>query len=349
MFVHLKIESKVFLNLTKMNKKKQNNFLDYSKSIKTSNGELNHSVFDIENDFYKNKSLDIEISDLYQRHCGNIDNFKRYKSLYKKTKKDFTIVSYGLSRKIIYGGRSLLFNGIKGQEKPMGIHLISLVKKEIDALIRGVYNEEKDIYENKFQIPKIPKYKPILTFVHHKNLEFYGCGVEALAIDINHCYWRTAYLLKYISEELYLKGLEKTEYKDGRLIAIGTLGKVLTIKKYVNGEKVNESVNDEEYKKYGGFYWAVICKVYSCMVELSTKLGIDYLMFLTDCVFIDPSRRDEAISIIESHGYSWKEYKVWFTNIDRDSVSWLTDDGKKKKINHFRRLDRIKRQNYPNE
>jgi len=305
------------------------------------------SVFDIENDLFKpekQKNIQVEtptveIPIIKQKHCGTIDKFEAYLKTYEKTKSNFTVVSYGTTKKIIYGKSKFVFSGLKKTKKPLGIHLIAYVKKDIDKLLAPVFNEETQQYEeSKYKIPKIPTKRPHLTFIHHKNLDWYGAGQEALAIDVNHCYWRTAYLLGFITEFTYNKGIEKKEYKDGRLIAIGTLGKILTVTKYVNGVKSEEYQDDRDYIKYGGFFWAVITKVHALLLELWTTLKEDFLMFLTDCVVIDPCKREISIGIIEKHGYSCKEFGLVFTDIDENRVAWVTDDGKKKQIIHNKML-----------
>lgn len=284
------------------------------------------SVFDVENEYSSTENQESKA-----RRCGSIEKFDAYLKAYENTQSDFTVVSYGSTKKIIYGNHKFLFSGLKGQKKPQGMHLIGMVKRDIDALL-------------KIQEPlQIPQKKPYLTFIHHKHLEFYGEGEEALAIDINHCYWRTAFLLGFITEETYLKGLERTDYKEGRLIAIGTLAKILTIRKYKDGMKVEEYVDDKEYLKYGGFFWAVILKINELMIELWTSLKEDFLMFLTDCVVIDPRRKEDAIAIMEKHGYSCKDYKLVFTDIEYSKVAWITDKGERKQIVHNRMLDKAKK------
>lgn len=306
------------------------------------------SVFDVEKDLknfdkayqdiqnkqksVENQEVDITDADFSQietnKHCGSVDNFDRYQAMYENSKSDFMIVSYGLTRKIIYGKYSFIFNGLKGEKKPLGTHLISLVKKDIDKLI-----------ESGVTPPKIPEKKPYLTFIHHRNLDWYGIGQEALAIDVNHCYWRTIFLNRRITEETYLKGIEKNEYKDGRLIAVGTLGKILTVRKYKAGIKTEEYIDDRDYLRYGGFFWEVICKVYALLLDLWQQLKEDFLMFLTDCVVIDPNKSELAKQIIEKHGYGHKEYKVVFTELTESKVAWITEKGEKKHIIHNRLLN----------
>lgn len=285
------------------------------------------SVFDIQEDLKV-----FELNELKSKRCGSVEKFEQYLSAYEKSKSNFTIVSYGATKKIIYGKNTFIFSGIKGEKKPQGMHLIGMVKRDIDAIISDSYNIEKDEFEIWNRIPKIPQRKPNLTYIDYEKCNWFGVGVQALAIDINHCYWRTAFLLGYIKEETYLKGIEKNEYKDGRLIAIGTLGKMLTVKKYENGVKIKEYIDDRDYLKYGRFFWHVISKIYELMQDLMSQLKDDFLMFLTDCVFIDPNKRDLAIQIMTKHGYSTKEYLCTFTDIENKKVSWVTDKGEEKQM-----------------
>lgn len=279
-----------------------------------------YSVFDIEEDLKV-----FENRELRTKRCGSVDKFNQYLNAYIQSKSSFTIVSYGATKKIVYGNNSFIFSGVKGEKKPQGMHLISLVKKDIDSLVSG----NPEILNT---VPKIPSKKPHLTHINYKNCRWYGTGVEILSIDVNHCYWRTAYLLGYIKEETYLKGIEKDEYKEGRLIAIGTLGKILTVRKYENGLQVKEYIDDTDYLLYGRFFWHIISKIYIMLQELISELKEDFLMFLTDCIFIDPSKRDLAISIMEKHGYSTKEYLCAFTNVDNNKLNWITDKGEEKQM-----------------
>lgn len=322
---------------TKNKQKQDSNAVGYSVFKTMPNIERGEfSVFDIENELEVPEKQDIktdktDTTDIKTtKRCGSVDKYAGYLKAYEKSKSDFIVVSYGSTKKIVYGTNTFLFSGVKGEKKPLGVHLISLVKKDIDKLIDS---------DSEYKIPKIPEKKPHLTFIHHRHLEYYG-KQEALAIDINHCYWRTALLLGFVSEETYKKGIDKPQYKDGRLIAIGTLGKIITVRKYKAGIKVEEYIDDRDYLKYGGFFWAVISRIHNMMLELYSVLKEDFLMFLTDCVFIDPRRKNDAIKVMEKHGYQTKEYSLSFTDITEKKVAWLTDKGEHKHILHNQMLDK---------
>jgi len=277
---------------------------------------------DVENNKEYTKNQDIKII-----RCGYLTKFDSYLKKYISFTSNFTVISYGLTKKIIYGRNHYVFFGVKGQKRPSGIHLVGLVKKDVDDYIARTGHTLK-----------IPKKLPYTVYVHKNNIAMYDTGVQALAIDINHCYWRTAYILGYITELTYMKGLEKDEYKDGRLIAIGNLGKIIGVTMYENGVKVLENADSSDYIKYGGFYWSIINKMETLMLELIQSLRHDFLMFLTDCIVIPPDKKEQATAIIEKHGYQVKEYSLFFTEITEEKVSWETDKGEKKQIIHNQML-----------
>jgi hypothetical protein len=292
------------------------------------------SVFDVEKDlvFNDNQIDTVNNKQLLVKRCGSIDKFDQYSIAYQKSKANFMEVSYGITKKIIYGKNTFIFSGNKGEPRPKGMHLIGMVKRDIDNLITQSYNPVIDEYEIWDKIPKIPQKKPHLTSVNYRNCHWFGTGVQMLAIDINHCYWRTAFMLGYITEDTYLKGIERDDFKKARLISIGTLGKMLTVKMYEDGTKTKEYIDDRDYLKYGRFFWHIISKIYELLQELISELKDDFLMYLTDCVFIDETKRDVVMSIMSKHGYAAKEYFATFTNVDNNKLNWITDKGEEKQM-----------------
>ena len=107
---------------------------------------------------------------------------------------------------------------------------------------------------------------------------------------------------------------------------------MLTVKKYQDGVKIKEYIDDRDYLIYGRFFWNIITKIYSLLQELIDHLKDDFLMYLTDCVFIDPAKKDIVLKIMEKHGYSAKEYFATFTNTDNNKLNWITDKGDEKQL-----------------
>jgi hypothetical protein len=63
-------------------------------------------------------------------------------------------------------------------------------------------------------------------------------------------------------------------------------------------------------------------------------------MFLTDCIFIDPRKKELVQQIMEKHGYTTKCYSVVFTAIDADKVAWINDKGDVKQMAHRQKLNK---------
>jgi hypothetical protein len=136
-----------------------------------------------------------------------------------------------------------------------------------------------------------------------------------VSVDIVGCYWQTAYNLGVIDEKTYLVGISKDrEFKDARVISIGSIGSLLTHEKYVNGKLVNT----EKTRKFGATARLdIIDEVWAKANWIAKKLGPDFLMFLTDCFFVPEHRLEELCSLIETEGYKWKAERCQFGEINR--------------------------------
>jgi hypothetical protein len=58
---------------------------------------------------------------------------------------------------------------------------------------------------------------------------------KTIGVDLNHAYWRVAYLKNYITESTYNRGLESDKFKQIRLSALSSLGRSKTYDVYKNG------------------------------------------------------------------------------------------------------------------
>mgnify|MGYP003344444472 CR=1 FL=1 len=96
--------------------------------------------------------------------------------------------------------------------------------------------------------------------------------VENDFIDINACYWTTAYQLGYISESLFNRGLDTCK-KAGLLISIGCLNKRPTIKRYENGKLTSTYYDEISYAKYSPFYWNIIKKTHDIIIQSYEQMG----------------------------------------------------------------------------
>ena len=202
---------------------------------------------------------------------GYLDKFTNdLKGLVEK-EVSFQVVSSGLTRKILFPVKDekphkRLYYGNKKDDILPGVHMVNAVRRNVDAYI-----------ENGGEIPKI-EFKPKLILYNFEQIDkaLTKSPVDlTFAIDINACFFRTAFNLGYITESLYLKGWEKRKKnKLGLLASIGSLNKHETIQEYKNGVLDKEYMNWEQHRHI--------------VEEILDKHGYDYKDFYIEFEGLNP-------------------------------------------------------------
>lgn len=244
---------------------------------------------------------------------GDLERYNEYVHDSKTNGESFTTISVGLSRKIKYkNGQQFKFFGSKNNKQFVeGAFLTPMVVREIDKYIEenGIPDKLDRVDVQQFNFDKIidevrsTRKKPIV------------------GIDINSCYWRTAYLLGYISEELYERGLT-TAKKKGLLVAIGCLNKLPIYKEYKDGECISRWQDYEYHSKYSPFYWQIINHTHELMLECYHLMREHFYMFLTDCVFVDVRAMNVAKKFFTDRGYDVKHHIIDFQKYDGKRLIW---------------------------
>jgi hypothetical protein len=141
-------------------------------------------------------------------------------------------------------------------------------------------------------LPKLPS--------HLTNHKYDPKDDEMIGTDLNHAYWRIAYLMGKISEKTYKKGLESTDsnIKVARLSALSVLGRVKTYERFIHGKFV-ENVAIQKDKDLKNYYYNIRYYCYQCMWELSRMLGDDFHSYRVDCVYY--RRTEENINMVETY------------------------------------------------
>jgi len=242
---------------------------------------------------------------------GNIIKFNEFVLLHRDNKSDFKVTSRGLSRTVEFkSGKKFRFFGQGGssaKNKIDGAYIVNMVKVSVDRYIDnyGVVSKREPVVSQTFNCDAINTVinKPICC------------------LDLNLCYWRTAFLLGYIDESLYRRGID-TGYKKGMLVSIGALNANPIIQHYENGKEVSKSYDTELNSRYSPFYWSIIGKVNDLMMEVHKALKDDMYMWLTDCAFIAPERRKDVLAIFDKYGFPCKTYTSDFTFCDGNTIEW---------------------------
>lgn len=131
---------------------------------------------------------------------------------------------------------------------------------------------------------------PPLHDVTRYNLDYDDSIGEICGTDLNHAYWRIAYLLGLISESTYNHGLDP-ECKALRLATISILGREKSYKQYQNGKPVRRVILQKADPKQQGIFKLVRYTCFQWMNDLSLMLGDDFDAYETDCIYY---RKTEA-------------------------------------------------------
>jgi hypothetical protein len=104
------------------------------------------------------------------------------------------------------------------------------------------------------------------------------------ATDLNHAYWRIAFIKGIISESTYNHGL-KSDSKALIQASISVLGREIVHDVYEKGYKVSSEIYRKEQPKLKAVYKYVRFYCYQLMYEASLKLGSDFDCWKTDCIY----------------------------------------------------------------
>ena len=154
-------------------------------------------------------------------------------------------------------------------------------------------------------------------------------GEMIVAVDIDSCYWRTAYKLGYITEKTYIAGLQKSKWKTGRNAAIGSLASTESVTPYNNGfpDRLRQYIVKKN-EGHQNIRHHIIDTVYQLFWQLFKEIGDNFLMFLTDCVYAKYDQLRYIENYLRGNAYRFKIHTVEFTELDKrnQKVKWLDYD-----------------------
>lgn len=102
--------------------------------------------------------------------------------------------------------------------------------------------------------------------------------------DLDHAFWRIAYIKNYISKRTYNYGLNK-EAKALRLATLSVLGREKAFDKYVGGQFVEKVITKKLDPQLQSVYKDIRFSCYYMMYELSLLLKDDFDCWRTDCIY----------------------------------------------------------------
>lgn len=226
-----------------------------------------------------------------------MQHFHRYMADFVDYKKDFELHQSGTTIMIVCDGKKWRFvdyQGITGK----GFHLCKFVNEDAKAYA--------DRHAATLLLPQ--NKKPNIDLEVQKanpGMLAKMVGQQIYGVDVNDCYWDTAYRKTVLRQETYLRGLKKKEWKVGRNASIGALNKVTVVTKYQAGLKTTAEpvVKDESLAIIRN---DIVWSVHEMFMRLLKQLGEDWLMYFTDCVYVPLEKVAEVQEFFLKEGYQTK-------------------------------------------
>jgi hypothetical protein len=131
--------------------------------------------------------------------------------------------------------------------------------------------------------------------VNYVNQNFNQSHYDITATDINHAYWRIAFLMGVINQKIYDKGL----LLDNKTLRLASLSNLSSKKEY---QIIKEGNITQEYRvlKYNEVLHTIYNNIrYSCyeyMNNIAELLGNDFICYKTDCIYyVDTLKNREIV------------------------------------------------------
>lgn len=209
----------------------------------------------------------------------------------KDSKEDYFIRRGAEIIELIYGGVHYIYNNKSGNFPSKSIFLFGLVNKDA----------RKFIAQNPFiNIPPYPETKQY-------NLSYDDSYGKLIGTDLNHAYWRLAYVKGYISKSTYNHGL-KDECKKIRNASIAILGRTKSFEKFEKGEKIVDVETQKEDRLLKMIFTDIRHSCFAIMSNLALMLGDDFDSYKTDCIYYrdTPANRKMVEDLLDEYNLVYK-------------------------------------------
>jgi len=156
----------------------------------------------------------------------------------------------------------------------------------------------------------IKEVKPIYSsyFRNYEAFKHLPDNTDFEIIDVNHCYWRIAYLLGYISERIYKNTLKKSDMKLFRNMALSCTIAPKIREYYIDGKKINEIMEDT--RMYQTMYKNIRYTSYNIIGDICEKIGEkNCLGYRTDGIFVLPQFSKEVKRLMRKNRLTFKTVK----------------------------------------
>lgn len=128
------------------------------------------------------------------------------------------------------------------------------------------------------------------------------------ATDVDHAYWRVAYLDGIITKSTYLKGLEIKD-KSLRLAALANLSSSKEYKVIEDGVITKKTIVLKFNPIFQKVYNNIRYTCYEHMNNIAKMLGDDFICYKTDCIYYKDTEENRLMvqTYLDSALFDWKQ------------------------------------------
>lgn len=169
-------------------------------------------------------------------------------------------------------------------------------------IFRNVINDVKEYCLNHRvkELPKLP--------VNYWNPKIEKAKGRIAATDLNHAYWRIAYLNEFISSKTYEKGLL---IKD-KALRLASLANLSSNKQYFlieRGQVTKKSVTLRFEPALQKVYNNIRYQCFGHMMTMADLLGDDFICYKTDCIYYKQTKKNVELvcTYLDTIGLDYKQ------------------------------------------
>lgn len=196
----------------------------------------------------------------------------------KNCKSDFLIRLGSECNELVFDGKHTLYQTANKNFPSKFMYLFNLVQTDAKKYLQK--NPIVDVS------PKVPVTYYNFKYDHEKG--------TLTGTDLDHAFWRIAYVKGYISKKTYDRALDERA-KAIRLASLSVLGSEKVFQRFVNGEFYENVVTRKNDPQLQSIYQDIRYSCYYMMHEISILLGQEFDCWKTDCIYYRDTEANRKI------------------------------------------------------
>lgn len=245
----------------------------------------------------------------------------KYVESLKRQRRTFFVEGKRKVSGIVINGKTTILNKEKKKVKSNKNH-----REVLNLYAQVAKSVNQYIINNGLVVPKV-RSKHNSTYTNRKLYKDMADGERFYYVDISHCFWRIAFLKKYITSKLYEDVLNKEEFKLYRNMALSMIIAPKWREYYVLGEYIGKITEWKEFHQR--IYDNIRLTAYNLMGDIMAEINRYCIAYRTDGIMItdNPKVLKRVQEFITKKGFSHKLtecYKI-------DELFYQYGDGDKKK------------------